>query len=214
MLQLHSRMTQARRQNTSDFFRRSKSNCVLFTSDVSARGLDYPDVTHVIQFGAAPDRETYLHRLGRTGRSGKSGEGILVLSELEQPFLKQQLNGLDICENKSLAKIVKAKPSPSVKDPISRIQNELKEENNSTYASLRNKAYLAMLGAYSSRLKPRNDKTLSDLVQVLNAFVRQAGAEELPLVSKKLAMKMGLKSHGLNIGDTRKNSTRFLWDDE
>jgi superfamily II DNA/RNA helicase len=40
----------------------------MFTSDVSARGVDYPDVTHVIQVGMAPKRESYIHRLGRTGK--------------------------------------------------------------------------------------------------------------------------------------------------
>lgn len=46
--QLHSRMTQSSRQRTSNDFRQSK-RAILFTSDVSARGVDYPDVTHVIQ---------------------------------------------------------------------------------------------------------------------------------------------------------------------
>jgi ATP-dependent RNA helicase MSS116 len=37
---------------------------VLFSSDVSARGVDYPNVTHVLQFGLPASREQYIHRLG------------------------------------------------------------------------------------------------------------------------------------------------------
>ena len=43
---------------------------LLFTSDVSARGMDYPDVTAVVQVGLPSDRAQYVHRLGRTARAG------------------------------------------------------------------------------------------------------------------------------------------------
>jgi len=73
VLEIHSRKNQDVRSNTSDRFRQAQQ-AVMFTSDVSARGVDYPDVTHVIQIGTARDRETYIHRLGRTGRAGKAGK--------------------------------------------------------------------------------------------------------------------------------------------
>lgn len=79
VIEIHSGISQGARTNRSDNFRHSKTGCVLFTSDVSARGVDYPDVTHVVQVGAAMSRETYIHRLGRTGRAGKSGQGIIIL---------------------------------------------------------------------------------------------------------------------------------------
>ena len=87
VLEIHSRMSQPARTRASDAFRASGGNVVLFTSDVSARGVDYPDTTHIIQLGAATDRETYVHRLGRTARAGTSGEGVLLLTEDEAPFL-------------------------------------------------------------------------------------------------------------------------------
>ena len=70
VLEIHSRLAQNRRTQTSDSFRHSRRRrgVVMFTSDVSARGIDYPDVTHVIQVGMAPKRESYIHRLGRTGK--------------------------------------------------------------------------------------------------------------------------------------------------
>lgn len=63
-----------------------------------ARGVDYPDVTHVIQYGPAEDRATYIHRLGRTGRAGKNGVGILVLNSKaeERAVVGRELKGLEI----------------------------------------------------------------------------------------------------------------------
>lgn len=55
----------------------------------SARGVDYPGVTKVIQVGAPSSRDIYIHRIGRTGRAGKLGEANLILAPFEQGFLKQ-----------------------------------------------------------------------------------------------------------------------------
>jgi superfamily II DNA/RNA helicase len=59
----------------------------MFSSDVSARGVDYPDVSAVVQVGLT-DKEQYIHRLGRTARAGGKGEGILILSDFEQSLLR------------------------------------------------------------------------------------------------------------------------------
>ena len=78
---------------------RKFSKGILFTTDVSARGVDYPNVTHVIQYGGgAEDKETYLHRLGRTGRAGKAGCGLLVCTGVheERSFVKRVLKGLEV----------------------------------------------------------------------------------------------------------------------
>jgi ATP-dependent RNA helicase MSS116 len=61
---------------------------VMFTSDVSARGMDYPDVTSVIQVGQPADKAQYVHRLGRTARAGKQGCGVLLLADFERAFLR------------------------------------------------------------------------------------------------------------------------------
>ena len=56
---------------------------------ISARGVDYPGVTKVIQVGAPVSRDIYIHRIGRTGRAGKSGEANLILAPFEQGFLNE-----------------------------------------------------------------------------------------------------------------------------
>jgi ATP-dependent RNA helicase RhlE len=48
----------------------------LIATDVAARGIDVDDVTHVVNFDAPGDRESYVHRIGRTGRAGRQGTGI------------------------------------------------------------------------------------------------------------------------------------------
>jgi superfamily II DNA/RNA helicase len=48
----------------------------LIATDVAARGLDVDDVTHVVNFDAPGDRDSYVHRVGRTGRAGRRGTGI------------------------------------------------------------------------------------------------------------------------------------------
>jgi superfamily II DNA/RNA helicase len=45
-------------------------------TDVAARGIDVSDVTHVINFDPPEDRDTYVHRVGRTGRAGATGAGV------------------------------------------------------------------------------------------------------------------------------------------
>lgn len=65
---------------------------MLLTSDVSARGMDYPDVTHVCQVGLT-EKEQYVHRVGRTARAGKSGEGMLIVTDFEAPSMQKLLMG-------------------------------------------------------------------------------------------------------------------------
>ncbi len=48
----------------------------LIATDVAARGIDVEDITHVINFDVPGDRDTYVHRIGRTGRAGRSGSGV------------------------------------------------------------------------------------------------------------------------------------------
>ncbi|KAI9137385.1 P-loop containing nucleoside triphosphate hydrolase protein [Paraphysoderma sedebokerense] len=91
VLEIHSGLTQNRRTRISNLFRTSKPKVprILLTSDVSARGVDYPDVSLVIQMGIASSKDIYVHRLGRTGRGGKEGTGLLMLNTAELPWVDQ-----------------------------------------------------------------------------------------------------------------------------
>ncbi|KAF5318425.1 hypothetical protein D9619_010927 [Psilocybe cf. subviscida] len=95
LYEMHSKRDMSQRIRVSKSFREDvapSSGSVLVTSDVSARGVDYPGVTRVIQLGLPPSVEMYVHRIGRTGRGGDrggQGRGDLVICNWEQPWLSQ-----------------------------------------------------------------------------------------------------------------------------
>jgi len=60
---------------------------ILVATDVAARGLDVPRISHVVNYDIPQDAETYVHRIGRTGRAGRSGEAILFVSHRERRML-------------------------------------------------------------------------------------------------------------------------------
>lgn len=74
---LHAKQDKVKRKQALDQFR--KGSCpVLITSDLAARGLDIPNVTHIIQLDMPSNMDFFVHRAGRTGRNGKSGLNIVI----------------------------------------------------------------------------------------------------------------------------------------
>jgi superfamily II DNA/RNA helicase len=77
---LHGNKSQNRRASVLANFRQNRIN-VLIATDVAARGIDVPDITHVINFDEPANYTDYIHRIGRTGRIGKTGTALtFVLS--------------------------------------------------------------------------------------------------------------------------------------
>ena len=72
---IHGDKRSRERIRTLDAFKQDKIT-ILIATDVAARGLDIPDVTHVINYDVPQTYDTYVHRIGRTGRSGKKGTAI------------------------------------------------------------------------------------------------------------------------------------------
>lgn len=95
--EIHSKRSQDQRTRASNAFRADTAGAsVLVTSDVSARGVDYPGVTRVIQVGIPPTADVYVHRVGRTGRAGGEGRGDLVLLPWETGFVTWQMSGIPL----------------------------------------------------------------------------------------------------------------------
>jgi ATP-dependent RNA helicase RhlE len=72
---MHGDKSQSQRERALARFERGEV-MTLVATDVAARGIDIPDVAHVINYDAPEDRDAYVHRVGRTGRAGRTGTGI------------------------------------------------------------------------------------------------------------------------------------------
>jgi superfamily II DNA/RNA helicase len=77
---LHGDMDQRSRTNMLQGFRDGNLK-MLVASDVAARGLDIPDVSHVFNFDVPIHAEDYVHRIGRTGRAGRSGAAFMLVTK-------------------------------------------------------------------------------------------------------------------------------------
>uniref|UniRef100_A0A3Q2UBA2 ATP-dependent RNA helicase n=1 Tax=Fundulus heteroclitus TaxID=8078 RepID=A0A3Q2UBA2_FUNHE len=77
-LPLHANMHQKQRLKNLERFA-ERQNCVLLTTDVAARGLDIPNVQHVIHYQVPRTSETYVHRSGRTARATREGLSLLLI---------------------------------------------------------------------------------------------------------------------------------------
>ncbi len=76
---LHGDREQRDRERTLQMFREQKVT-ILVCTDVAARGLDVPDLTHVINFTLPLEKDSYIHRIGRTGRNGKPGLAMSLVA--------------------------------------------------------------------------------------------------------------------------------------
>ena len=84
--ELTSDLSQAAREKVLGRVRQGKLRFLVAT-DVAARGIDLPDLSHVIQYEPPEDNEAYIHRAGRTGRAGASGTAITLVNALERTDL-------------------------------------------------------------------------------------------------------------------------------
>ncbi|CAO2179189.1 unnamed protein product [Urochloa humidicola] len=175
--EIHSRKSQSARTKVSDEFRKSKG-LILVSSDVSARGVDYPDVTLVIQVGIPADREQYIHRLGRTGRKGKEGQGLLLLAPWEKYFLGA-VKDLSISE--AALPSVDSSVETEVKNAVRKVEMKSKEC-----------AYQAWLGYYNSNKTIGRDK--SRLVHLAEEFSQSMGLAVPPAIPRNILRKMGLNN--------------------
>ena len=80
---IHGDLDQTKRTETLESFRDGDLR-ILVASDVAARGLDIPSVSHVFNFDVPIQAEDYVHRIGRTGRAGRDGTAIMICGKRDQ----------------------------------------------------------------------------------------------------------------------------------
>jgi ATP-dependent RNA helicase RhlE len=84
---IHGNKSQGARERALDAFRDGKAH-VLVATDIAARGIDVPDITHVVNFDLPNVPESYVHRIGRTARAGRDGIAISFCDESEHEYLR------------------------------------------------------------------------------------------------------------------------------
>jgi superfamily II DNA/RNA helicase len=87
---IHGDLDQSVRMKTLESFRKGELR-LLVASDVAARGLDIPDVSHVFNFDVPHHADDYVHRIGRTGRAGRKGEAFMIVTPADSRSLDKVL---------------------------------------------------------------------------------------------------------------------------
>ena len=87
---IHGDLDQSVRTRTLDAFRRGDLK-LLVASDVAARGLDIPDVSHIFNYDVPHHADDYVHRIGRTGRAGRSGSAYMLVTPADGRSLDKVL---------------------------------------------------------------------------------------------------------------------------
>lgn len=157
---LHGDLSQVQRDRVMKKFRSGQAE-ILIATDVAARGLDVPEVSHVINYDVPESHETYVHRIGRTGRAGRTGEAITLVSPREFRWLRQ-------VERTTRANI-EPRRLPSQQDVNSRRREKL--------VQLMNKAIEDEQG-YQAYLGPISDLPDDVDLQKLSAALLRLYAEE------------------------------------
>lgn len=185
---IHSRHKQPKRTKTSDWFRGANRG-ILVATDVVARGMDFPGVSHVIQVGVPADKESYIHRLGRTARAGRDGRGIFILAKAEKVFAERHLKEVNF---------IPADPDLSAAEEVLRAAQQY---------SRRDQVYQSWLGYYKNQVKLFSWDHPT-LVHEANQYALTGlGCTQVPGLQARTIGMMGLKKvPGLVVAPSRPNS--------
>ena len=196
IIEMHGRLDQNARTRAADSFRRAES-AIMLSSDVTARGMDFPNVTHVIQVGIPPSEEQYVHRIGRTARGDKTGEGWILISKLERSELRQRLPKMPLQHDDTLETAkVDMKKDAQLPEHAAMTLTQVGNAMKLVPRGLKTGSYLAAIGLYQWV------KDKQALLDALNDATKYGyGLEEPPMVGRALATKMGIaRLEGINIG--------------
>ncbi len=92
---IHGDLAQSLRTETLEKFKSGEIK-ILVASDVAARGLDVPSVSHVFNYDVPNHSEDYVHRIGRTGRAGRKGDTVMLVARLDEKNYAEILNLINV----------------------------------------------------------------------------------------------------------------------
>ena len=117
---IHGDLDQSKRTETLEKFRNGELK-LLVASDVAARGLDVPSVSHVFNFDVPSHSEDYVHRIGRTGRAGRDGKAIMIC----EPRDEKNFDGIEKLIAREIPRIEDPRPK---KEPVKKSKPEKSEQ--------------------------------------------------------------------------------------
>ena len=196
MVEIHARLSQEQRTRAAERFRTAKS-AIMFSSDVTARGMDFPNVTHVIQVAIPQNRDTYIHRVGRTARGDKKGEAWLLITNMEAEECRHRLHHLPLVVDRSLetAKVDMTQDAQLPAEVASILTQVVTAAKSVPFEKMA-AAYMGSLGAYGWL------PSKQDLITSLNNRSQYLwGLDKPPAINRVLAQKLGLsRLRGINMG--------------
>ena len=201
IIEMHGRLSQDARTRAADFFRRTESG-IMLSSDVTARGMDFPNVTHVIQVGIPPSQEQYVHRIGRTARGDKTGEGWIIIPKLESKELRHRLPDMPLQPDNTLETAkVDMKNDAQLPEQAAKTLTQIGDAMKMVPRGLKAASFIAAVGVFNWF----RDKQA--LIDALNNLAKYGwGMPSPPMISRSLASKFRLERvQGINIG--REEST-------
>ena len=128
---IHGDLDQIKRMETLESFRDGDLR-ILVASDVAARGLDIPSVSHVFNFDVPIQAEDYVHRIGRTGRAGRDGTAIMICSKRD----RKNFSNVEELLQKEIPRTNFADEAISVdeiENEVLKGKNERNDENSTEY---------------------------------------------------------------------------------
>ena len=141
---------------------------------VIGRGMDFPNVSLVVQVGLPSDSDAYTHRVGRTARAGKDGRAVILLTDAESFYIRINPQ-FPIKSHPASAKIQASLNSPS--PIIAALQ--------SANPASKDKAYAAYLGFMKTSMN-KMQLSAAGLVQMANQFALEGMyCDEVPRLEKK-----------------------------
>jgi ATP-dependent RNA helicase MSS116, mitochondrial len=200
IIEMSSNLDQRRRTANAAAFRQAQS-AILISSDVTARGMDFPNVSHVIQVGIPSRIEDYVHRLGRTGRAGKPGQGWLLVQDDERNKFRQlakSIHATNIIDDESLetGKLDMTRPG-QLSAPTAKIMQMVEAGVKQVSIMDKGKAYQSLM----SVLNQSGNSSKQQIVDQVNELATFGwGLETPPSVTRFWAEKTGFSgTRGLNL---------------
>ncbi|KAL3454309.1 P-loop containing nucleoside triphosphate hydrolase protein [Aspergillus insuetus] len=170
LLHLHGRQKQGGRLDITTRFSQAQ-HAVLFSTDVAARGLDFPAVDWVIQVDCPEDADTYIHRVGRTARYERDGRAVLFLDPSEEKGMLRRLEHKKVTVERIN---VKANKQQSIKNQL---QNMCFKDPELKY--LGQKAFIS----YVKSVYVQKDKETFNLKELkLDDFANSLGLPGAPRI--------------------------------